>query len=167
MNDSSSTDKSISSDQADILTHEATARVKTISDLWILARIVKDIEGDPVWEVLDRLGYRPAPSGDIGYNFDYNGFKGIYIPAKRRSGLISFMIPKLADVSGRSRVKVNEILNLANSLVTESKFTVIGSEVWLVHERYLAENEDYESIVGHILENLRCGAEIFFDLYKF
>ncbi|MDE7135140.1 MAG: hypothetical protein K2N91_00755 [Muribaculaceae bacterium] len=164
MNDRSSTDKS--SDVSGILTLEETAGVKNISELWILAKIVKDAAGDPVWDVLNRSGCRPAPAGDLGYSFDYGGFKGLYVQDKKRRGLISLALTSLADVSNLPRGEADCLINLANSMVTEGKFMLMRDGVWLLHECRLSDKENYDSTVMRILESLKHGAEIFVSLRK-
>lgn len=168
MNENSSIDKDSNTScigLLDTLTPDITSNVKTITDLWSLARMTKDLEGDPVWDVLYQLGCNPVPVENIGYNFDYRGFKGIYVPIRKSSGIIRFALPKLASVGIKSQKKLIELVNTANSMVTESKFTLMGSDVWLIYERLLVENEDYPAMVQHILDNLKLGAEIFHKLY--
>lgn len=168
MNEISSIDKSSDATSIDLLeklTSDVTSNVKTITDLWSLARMTKDLEGDPIWEVLYQMECNPKPVGNIGYNFDYKGFKGIYIPMRKSSGIIRFAFPKLASVGIRSREKLNELVNMANSMVSESKFTLMSDDVWLIYERHLSENEDYPAMIHHILDNLKTGAELFYKIY--
>lgn len=167
MNENSSTDKGSNEaniDPIDTLTPDVTSNIKTITDLWSLARMTKDIEGDHIWEVLYQMGCNPEPLENIGYNFDYKGFKGIYAPMRKSSGIIRFAMPKLASVGIRSREGLNEIVNIANSMVAESKFTLMGDDVWLTYERHLSENEDYQTMVQHILDNLKSGTELFYKI---
>lgn len=152
-------------DPIDTLTPDVTSNIKTITDLWSLARITKDIEGDPIWDVLYQMGCNPEPVENIGYNFDYKSFKGIYVPKKKTSAIIRFAMPKLASMGIRSREGLNEIVNIANSMVAESKFTLMGDDVWLIYERHLSENEDYSAMTQHILDNLKSGAELFYKIY--
>ncbi len=164
MNENSSIDKCsnvANIDHLDTLTPDVTSNTKTITDLWSLARMTKDMEGNLVWEVLYQMGCNPEPVENIGYNFDYKGFQGIYAPVRKSSEIIRFAMPKLASVGIRSRKGLNEIVNIANSMVSESKFTLMGDDVWLIYERHLSENEDYQTMVEHILENLKSGAELF------
>lgn len=172
MNENSNIDKS--SDAAskglpETLTSDVTSNIKTITDLWSLARITKDVEGDPVWEVLYQMGCNPQPAENIGYNFDYKGFKGVYVPMRKSTRIIRFALPKLASVNIKSvniksREQLNEFVNMANAMVTESKFTLMGDDVWLVYERHLSENEDYSAIIQHILDNLKSGAKLFYTI---
>lgn len=74
-------------------------------------------------------------------------------------------MPKLASMGIRSREGLNEIVNIANSMVAESKFTLMGDDVWLIYERHLSENEDYSAMTQHILDNLKSGAELFYKIY--
>ncbi len=167
MNESSPIDKS--SDPAsisllDTLTPDVTSNVKTITDLWSLARMTKDMEGDPVWEVLYQMGCNPEPVENTGYNFEYKGFKGIYIPMRKSSGIIRFALPKLSSVNIKSRERLNEVVNIANSMVAESKFTLMGEDVCLIYERHLTEIVDYSAMIQHILDNLKLGAELFYKI---
>jgi len=57
-----------------------------------------------------------------------------------------------------------EAVNKSNSLLTESKFAIMGDDVWLIHERCFSYNEDYPTVIEHILENLKTGAEIFYKI---
>lgn len=170
MNDSSITDNNgyISSDSnlMSLITPDVSAEVKTLSDLWSLAKMVKDVAGDRIWDVLFQMGCNPSPFDNLGYVFDYSGFSGIYFPAKNERGTIRFVLPRLYDTKHKTKEELADIVNTANSLVTESKFTLMDDEIWIVHERYLYDGEDYESIVSHILENLDNGARIFHDLCK-
>ncbi len=151
-------------DPIDTLTPDVTSNIKTIIDLWLLARMRKDMEGDPVWEVLYQMGCNPEPVENIGYNFDYKGFNGIYAPMRKSLEIIRFALPKLASVGIRSREGLNEIVNIANSMVAQSKFTLMGDDVWLIYERHLTENEDYQTMVEHILDKLKSGAELFYNI---
>lgn len=148
----------------DALTPDVTSNVKTITDLWSLARMTKDMEGDPVWDALYQMGCDPEPFENIGYNFDYGNFKMLYIPMRKDNRLVRFALPKLASVGIQSKEKLMESVNTANSLVAESKFALMGDDVWLVHERRLSDNEDYLTMVEHILKNLKSGAELFYNL---
>lgn len=167
MNEKSSIDKS--SDTAsigilDILTPDVTSSIKTITDLWSFARMTKDVEGDPVWDVLYQMGCNPKPVENIGYNFDYKDFKGIYVPMRKSSRIIRFALPKLASVNVKTREELNELVNMANTMVSESKFTLMSDDVWLIYERLLSEKEDYSELTQHILENLKSGAELFYKI---
>lgn len=167
MNENSSLDKGDNEagiNFSDTLTFDITSNIKTISDLWSLARVAKDVNGDPIWETLYQLGCNPEPFEKIGYNFDYKGFKGIYVPMKNSSEIIRFALPKLAGVSIKSREELNEVVNIANSMVAESKFTLMGDDVWLIYERHLSGNEDYLTLIQHILDNLKSGAELFYKI---
>lgn len=167
MNEKSSIDKSsdvTSTGILDTLTPDVTSNVKTITDLWSLARMTKDVEGDPVWDVLYHRGCNPEPVENIGYKFDYKDFRVIYVPMRKSSRIIRFALPKLASVSVKTREELNELVNMANSMVSESKFTLMGGEVWLIYERHLSENEDYSAMIQHILDNLKSGAELFYKI---
>ena len=167
MNEKSSIDKSsdtVSIGILDTLTPDVTSSIKTITDLWSLARMTKDIEGDPVWDVLYQMGCNPKPVENIGYNFDYKDFKGIYVPMRKSSRIIRFALPKLASVSAKTREELNELVNMANMMVSESKFTLMSDDVWLIYERLLSEKEDYSELTQHILENLKSGAELFYKI---
>ena len=146
------------------ITRELTSNIKTITDLWSLARIAKDINGDPIWESLYQFGCKPEPFKNLGYYFEYCDYKGLYIPQKKSKGVVRFALPKLVNIGINSREIIMEAVNIANSLVMESKFTVMGEDVWFIHESTISCNEDYFSIVEHILENLKSGAELFFKI---
>lgn len=145
----------------DVITPDVLASIKTIHDLWSLAKITKDINGDQVWEALYQMGYNPEPFDNIGYKFDYGNYKMLYIPKRKGNNLVRFALPKLACVGANTKEKLLETVNTANSLVRESKFALMGEDVWLIHERRLSDNEDYCTMIEHILENLKLGAEIF------
>ncbi len=145
----------------DIITPEVVDSIKSISDLWSLARMTRDVNGDSIWEVLYQMGYNPVPFDNLGYNFDYGNFKMLYIPMKKGNRLVRFALPKLASVGIQSKDKLMESVNTANSLVTESKFTIMDDDVWLIHERIVLDNEDYYTLVEHIVANLKSGAELF------
>lgn len=145
---------------ADVLTTEITSKIKTIYELWSWAKIAKDIAGDPIWDALYQLGCKPKPLENLGYSFYYGSFYGIYIPLGERNGLVRFALPKLLNICTISKGEICERINIANSLVTESKFIILGDDVWLVHERHFSHNENCLNIVKHILANLRKGAEI-------
>lgn len=164
MNDDSNIygDSNINSDKLlDVITPEVVEGIKTISDLWSLARMTKDMNGDSVWEVLHQMGCNPVPFDNLGYNFDYGNFKMLYIPMRKDNRLVRFALPKLVSVGIQSKDKLMESVNTANSLVTESKFAIMGDDVWLIHERIVSDNEDYFTMVEHILANLKSGAELF------
>lgn len=145
---------------ADVLTPEITSKIKTISELWSWAKITKDIAGDPIWEALNMLGCNPKPLDNLGYSFCYDGFNCLYLPLGKRRGLVRFTMPKLLNICTVSKEGLSERINMANSLVTESKFMILGDDIWLVHERHFSPYEDCLNIVKHILDNLRQGAEI-------
>lgn len=148
------------SGNSDLLTPENTSKISTVTELWSMAKIVKDIGGDPIWEVLFKAGCRPKPFY-YGYMFDYKGLTGIYFTKKKRGETIRFAIPKLMDMNEDTSDEIADKVNVANAMITESKFAVMGKEVWLIHERFMSENEDYEIVIEHILENLKCGVELF------
>lgn len=144
----------------DILAPGTTAKVSTLTELWSLARMAKDVKGDAVWDALQRFGCRPEPLADVGYVFTYDGLGGIYFPASDGGGTVRFALPKLLHVDTESREKLTELVNQANSIVPECKFAVIDDEVWLILERFLTGGEDLDSMTEHILENLKSGAEL-------
>jgi len=148
----------------DVITPEVVECIKTISDLWSLAKMTKDMNGDSIWDVLHQMGYNPVPFDNLGYNFDCGNFKMLYIPMRKDNRLVRFALPKLASVSIQSKDRLMELVNTANSLVTESKFTIMGDDVWLIHERIVSDNEDYFTLVEHILANLKSGAELFYKI---
>lgn len=168
MIDNSSTDRSSGQtieDGLDGITVETALRVNTIADLWSLAKMVKDMEGDPIWDALHQMDCDPEPFDNLGYAFKYHDYNGIYIPKRNGKEVVRFALPKLASVDSGSRERLMESVNAANSLVMESKFMVMGEDVWLLHERNLSGQEDYFSMVEHILENLKSGAELFCKIY--
>ncbi len=148
----------------DAITPDAVADVKTVHDLWTLAKMTKDINGDPIWETLYQMGYNPVPFDNLGYNFDYGNYKMLYIPMRKDSCLVRFALPMLASICDSTKEKLMESVNTANSLVVESKFALMGEDVWLIYERRLSDNEDYFSMIEHILENLKSGAELFYKI---
>lgn len=147
-------------DRMGILTPEVTKNVNTITELWALGRITKDIIGDPIWNVLYHLDCNPEPLENLGYSFNYCGYNGLYIPP-RQGGVAHFALPKLASTNNEVNNKLIERINMANSMLTESKFTMMGNDVWLIYERFFSGEEDYLSMVEHILNNLKSGAEFF------
>lgn len=116
---------------------------------------------EPITGILEQLGCNPEYMDNIGYIFQYSGYEGLYIPQKSGTDVIRFAFPKLARVDQDSKDSIMECINMANSMVTESKFTIMGNEVWLIFERFIADNEDYLAITAHILENLKRGTELF------
>lgn len=169
MNDKSSiinrrsliTDESITG----LLSPEITSEVKSVSDLWILAKMAGDIIGDEIWEVLNQLGCNPIPFDKYGYSFDYVGYNCLYFPISKDSCILRFAIPRISStiILGND---ISDIVNLANSLTVESKFTIMDNEVWLIYEHYYMADSNCRSIVLHILDNLRNGVEIFHSLEK-
>lgn len=148
----------------DMITPDVATEIKTLTDLWSLARMTKDMNGDPVWETLYKIGCNPEPFDNLGYNLDYGGYRMIYIPMRNNNGVARFALPKLASVGIKSKASLMEVVNNANSLVTESKFAIMGDDVWLIHERCFIINDNYPVVVEHILENLKTGAEIFYKI---
>ncbi|MCM1141567.1 MAG: hypothetical protein NC453_23595 [Muribaculum sp.] len=146
------------------ITPEIAADIKTIAELWSLAKMRQDTRGDKIWEALFQMGCNPEPFDKLGYSFDYKNFNGIYIPLQKTSGVARFAFPKLTSVGTKSREELMESVNVANSLVSESKFTIMGDEVWLIYERDLSVNKNYMPVIEHILENLKSGAEIFHEI---
>lgn len=145
----------------DLLTIQNTSDISTVTELWSLAKMVRDVKGDPIWDTLHKKGSNPEPFENLGYSFDYNGLTGIYFPKRNGSETIRFAIPKIIDLKEDSSNEIADKVNVANSMITESKFAVMGNEVWLLHERYMSANEDYEVVIEHILENLKSGVELF------
>lgn len=152
--------RDIESESIELLTPENTSKVSTLTELWSLAKMVKDVEGDSIWEVLFKTGCKPKPFC-YGYMFDYKGLTGIYFAKRNSSETIRFAIPKLLDLDENSYDEIFSKVNVANSMISESKFTIMGKEVWLIHERFMSSNEDYRVVVEHILENLKCSVEQF------
>lgn len=146
------------------ITPEIAADIKTIAELWSLAKMRRDTRGDKIWEVLFQMGCNPEPFDKLGYSFDYKKFNGIYIPPQKATGIARFAFPKLASIGTKSRKQLMESVNVANSLVSESKFTIMGDDVWLIYERDLSDNQNYMTVIEHILENLKSGAEIFHEI---
>lgn len=148
----------------DMITPDVATEIMTITDLWSLAKMAKDMNGDPVWETLFQIGCNPEPFDNLGYNFNYGDYQMIYIPMRTSKGVSRFALPKLASVGVKSKESMMEAVNNANSLVAESKFTLMGDDVWLIYERHLSENEDYQTMVQYILDNLKSGAELFYKI---
>lgn len=146
------------------ITLDVTSSIKSIVDLWALARITKDIKGDPIWDILYQLGCNPEPFDNLGYRFNYSGFEGLYFPRRRENGIVRFALPKLASTNHDTNDKLIERVNMANSMLAECKFTIIRDEVWLIYERLFVCNDNYLPIVEHILEKLKNGAEFFHSL---
>lgn len=118
----------------ELLASEYTSNVNTLVELWSLAKMVKDVRGDSIWEVLCQMGCMPVPFENLGYSFDYKKLKGIYFPNKNGNNTIRFAIPKLAIGDEEKWNDITSRINRANSMVTESKFIIMGNEVWLIHD---------------------------------
>lgn len=146
-----------------LLSPETTLKVIDTTDLWMLAKMAGDIAVDRIWKVLYRSGYNPIPFDRLGFSFDYKGYNCLYLPASKGSKTIRFAIPKISSrlILGD---KISDMVNRANSLATESKFTIMEDEVWLIYEHYYTAEEDIPALVRHILENLKKGMEIFHRL---
>lgn len=164
MNDDSRINNDSGNELLDVITPEVAESTKTIYDLWSLARMTKDMNGDPIWEAIYKMGYNPVPFDNLGFIFDYGNFKMLYIPMRKCNSLVRFALPKLASIGIQSKEKLMESVNVANSLVTESRFIIMGDDVWLIHERIVSDDEDYSTLVEHILENLKSGAELFYKI---
>ena len=153
-------------DIINMLTPKVSSEVSTLTELWSLSRMVKDAKGDRIWDVLFQMGCNPSPLDNLGYVFDYNGLSGIYFPANTESKTIKITLPRLYCTDVRPKDELADIVNTANSFVTESKFIIMGNDIWLVHERFLSESEDYNVLMSHILDNLESGAKIMQNLCK-
>lgn len=167
MSDNSSNDKCsdiAGVDLLDLLTPEVTEYIQTLTDLWSLAKIAKDIKGDSIWDALYQLGCSPRPLENTGYSFDYSGYRFLYVPLSHDYGEARFSVPDLASTNQLTMERLREYVNLANSLVTENKFIIFGDEIWLIHERIFSRKDDYLLIVRCILNNLKADAEIFYGL---
>ncbi len=151
-------------DSTGLLTPESTADVSNLTQLWSLARMARDLEGDPFWDALFSMGCNPETCDNLGFFFDYHGLKGIYFPGKSGSNTVRFTIPRLSVFDRDTSNRMTGLVNMANSMVSESRFAIMGDEVWLIHERFSSGREDYGAVTTHILENLKTGAELFHQL---
>ena len=124
-------------------------------------QISKDKISNPIWYALEELGCKPIVMENLGYTFQYSGYEGIYFTPQPTNDVARFAFPKLVNIDQESKYRISECVNMVNSMVTESKFTIMGNEVWMIFERFLSGNEDFPSIVKHILENLKNGAKLF------
>jgi len=152
-------------DMADeIISEKETSEVKNLTDLWILAKITHDTIGNPILDYIRTLTTDLRPIDKKTYTFDYCGYQYMYFSRKDSCSLSRIAIPRLVPVGKNNESKLAETVNLANTMVGECKFIIIGGEVWIIHERCCEDEKKYILSLESILEQLKSGAELFHSM---
>ena len=149
-------------DMADgIISEKETREVENLTDLWILAKITHDTIGDPILDYIRTLTAELRPLDKKAYSFGYCGYQYIYFIRKDSGSPTRIAIPRLVPVEKNNESKLAETVNLANTMVGECKFVIIGGDVWIIHERCCEDEKEYIMSLESILEQLKAGAELF------
>jgi len=143
-----------------IISEKETSGVETLTDLWILAKITHDTIGDPILDSIKVLATDLKPLDKTTYAFDYHGYQCIYFSCKDSASPTRIAIPRLAPIEETNLTKLAETVNLANTMVGECKFVIIGGDVWIIHER-CCKKEEYIMSFETILKQLKVGVELF------
>ncbi len=149
-------------DMADgIISEKESCEVENMTDLWILAKITHDTIGDPILDYIRILTTDLRPLDKKAYSFDYCGYQYIYFIRKDSSSPTRIAIPRLVPVEKNNESKLAETVNLANTMVGECKFVIIGGDVWIIHERCCEDEKEYIMSLESTLNQLKTGAELF------
>ena len=112
---------------------------------------------EKVFEAFANLGFKLEDADGMGYVFDYEGLKFLYLYNEDDEDFLNISLPGIYDYDEEKAGQYCALAeNLNSSLKYVKAYTLSGS-MWLFYERELFGGEDLETIISRMVLRLEVG----------
>lgn len=113
---------------------------------------------EKILEAFANLGFKLEDADGMGYVFDYEGIRFLYMYKMRMTRiLLSIALPGFHDYDENNAAQYCILEEKINSTLKYVKAYTLGGGMWLFYERELFGGEDLETIIPRMIYQLEAG----------
>lgn len=113
---------------------------------------------DKILEAFANLGFHLEYAEGIGYLFNYEGMRYLYMYNQEDESFLSISLPGFYDYDDEKTGQFCALAERINSTLKYVKAYTLNGSMWLFYERELInENEDMEEIISRMVRHLENG----------
>ncbi len=112
---------------------------------------------EKILEAFARLGFKLEDADGIGYVFDYEGKRFLYLYNEDDEDFMSIALPNFYDYEEDKAAVFCALSDKLNSSLKYVKVYAIGGSLWLFYERELFGGEDLEALIRSMILHLEAG----------
>lgn len=109
---------------------------------------------EKILETLRELGFLPEEIEDMGYSFQYEGLKYLYMYNEKDENFLNISIPGFYDLEDDNHSLRWILPETINSTLKYVKAYVLGDNIWLSYERELLGDEDLTQLIFSMIFHL-------------
>ena len=106
-------------------------------------------------KTLEELGFQLTEEEGLGYSFDYEGLKCLWMYNEDDEEFLSICLPGIISMDDMSFPNICALMNSINSTMKYVKAYPMGKGVWIFYEReVLGEENNLEELIAHMILRL-------------
>lgn len=109
---------------------------------------------EKILQTLRELGFVPEKVEDLGYGFDYEGHKYLYMYNDEDENFLCFTVSNIMKITERNSSLAETLINSINLRRKYIKACRFGENVLFSYERELSGGEDLRLVVGSMILHL-------------
>ena len=110
---------------------------------------------EEVMKTLEELGFQLTEEEGLGYSFDYEGLKCLWMYNEDDEEFLSICLPGIISMDDLSFPNICALMNSINSTMKYVKAYPMGKGVWIFYEReVLGEENNLEELIAHMILRL-------------
>ena len=109
---------------------------------------------EKILEAFANLGFKLEDADGMGYVFDYEGIRFLYMYNENDENFLSIALPGFHDYDENNAAQYCILEEKINSTLKYVKAYTLGGGMWLFYERELLGWEDLETIIPRIIYQL-------------
>lgn len=121
---------------------------------------------EKILEVLANLGFKTEAADEMGYVFEYEGMRLLYIPNDDDEDFLVIALPGFYDYDEEKIGPYVALSEKLNSTLKYVKAYTIANSMWLFYERELFGGENLEEIISRMVLRLEAGLMVARDTIK-
>lgn len=112
---------------------------------------------EKILEAFVNLGFKLEDADGMGYVFDYEGIRFLYMYNENDENFLSIALPGFHDYDENNAAQYCILEEKINSTLKYVKAYTLGGGMWLFYERELFGGEDLETIIPRMIYQLEVG----------
>ena len=114
-----------------------------------------------VLEALMALGFELEEMEEVGYGFQYEGKKFLYVDNEGDENYLNIALPMVLDYDEENDVEFYQLMDMLNHTLKYVKAHKLSDSMWLFYERELFGNEDLKQVLCSMIIHLEVGLNFF------
>lgn len=115
---------------------------------------------EEVLNTLKKMGFELDELGEIGYGFEYEGHRLVYIYNEDDDSFLNIAAPYAEKMDKFDELTYYQVMDHINSKLKYVKAYRLGDDIWLFVERELFEGDDLHAVLMSVITHLDVGIGI-------